>query len=184
MDANLYQQIEKSTAHRPSRDFNANLIFENPELLGDLIHVALDTKDKNHDKACWILELVIEKNPDWLSPYLKIFCKALPDFIQEGAIRSVSKICWFAAMNHLRKLKSGENFLSEKQLKQLTEACFDWLIGDTKVAAKAYSMRALFEIGKLQDWIYPQMRSVLETGYPEHSPAYRAAAKDLLRKMK
>lgn len=184
MDANLYQQIEKSTAHRPSRDLNANLIFENPELIGDLIHVALDANDKSHHKACWILELVIQKNPDWLSPFLEIFCKSLADFKHESAIRSVSKICWFAAMNHLRKLNSGESFLSEKQLKQITATCFDWLIGDTKVAAKAYSMRALFEIGKLQDWIYPEMKSVLETGYPEHSPAYQAAAKELLRKMK
>lgn len=184
MNPNFYQSIEKSTAHRPSRDFNAGLVFENPQLLADLIAVACNTSDKNHHKACWILELVLEKNPNWLFPHLDTFCKKLPSFTHDGAVRSVSKICMFAADYHLKQLSLENIFLSEKQLKCITETCFDWLIGDTKVASKAYAMRTLFEIGKRQPWIYPEMRSIMELGFPNHSAAYRAVAKELLKKMK
>lgn len=176
----LYQSIANSTAHRPIRDYNANLVFENPDLVADLIAVALDLSDKNHHKACWILELVLEQHIVWLSPYLDDFCKKLPQLKHDGAMRSVSKICQFAAEQHLK----SNNFLTESHLKSIAETCFDWLISDAKVATKAYAMRALYQIGKLQIWIYPELKSVLEMGYPDHSAAYQAAAKELLRKMK
>ena len=184
MNHSLYRHIEQSSAHRPSRDFNASLIFENPDLLKDLMTIALDPTDKYHYKACWILELVLEKNIGWLSPYLDDFCNSLSLYSHDGAIRSVSKIVQFAATFHCNGLQSGAAFLTELQLKKMTEVCFDWLIGDEKVASKAYAMRALFEIGKLQPWIYPELREILENGYAEHSAAYKAATKELLKRMK
>lgn len=180
MDPDFYQSVSKSTAHRPIRDYHASLVFENPQLLNDLIAISFNTKDDNHHKGCWILELVLEKNTSWLIPYLDRFCKTLPQFSHDGAVRSISKISWFTVTAHA---KSG-HFVSEMQLQKITESCFDWLIGETKVASKAYAMRALFEIGKSQQWVYPELKSVLELGYPEHSAAYQAAAKELLRKIK
>lgn len=179
MDKILYQSIANSTAHRPIRDYNAGLVFDHPELLPDLMAVALDLSDKHHHKACWILELVLEQHIAWLAPYLDVFCQKLPHLRHDGALRSVSKICQFAAEEHLKN-----NFLTESHLKSISETCFDWLIGDAKVATKAYSMRTLYAIGKLQSWIYPELKNVLEMGYPNHSAAYQAAAKELLRKMK
>jgi len=180
MNQALYQSIAKSTAHRPSRDYHAALIFEDPALIGDLIGLAFDTEDMNHHKACWILELVLEKNTDWLKVYLDRFCEALPKFRHDGAVRSVSKICMFAAVQHLKT----KQLLSETHLKSITEACFDWLIGDAKVASKAYAMRALWQTGKLEPWIYPELEIVLEMGYVQHSAAYQAASKEILKKIK
>lgn len=184
MDRNLlYLSIEKSTAHRLSRDYNAGLVAKSPELLTDLLVMATDTAGSSHHKACWILELVLEKNIDWLCHYPNVLFEKLPFFVHDGAVRSVSKICMFAVMHHLRELPSGTILLSEKQLKVIVETCFDWLIGDTKVASKVYAMRVLFEIGKLQPWIYPELSGILELGFSVHSAAYRTAAKELLKKM-
>ncbi len=181
MDVNkiLYQSIEKSTAHRPSRDFHCEMIFDQPHLLDDLMLLALNTKDKNHHKACWILELVLERDILWLSPFLQQFCDTLPLFVHDGAVRSVSKICMFAA----EKQTKTNDFLTSAQMAKITEACFDWLIGGAKVASKAYAMRALFQTGKSQQWVYPDLKTLLEIGYPDHSPAYQAAAKEILRKI-
>lgn len=176
----LYQSIEKSTAHRPSRDYHCEMIFDQPDLLGDLMQLAFDINDKNHHKACWVLELVFERNIAWLCPFMEDFCHTLPLWVHDGAVRSVSKICMFAAE---RQTKTND-FLKPGQTAKITEACFDWLIGPTKVASKAYAMRALFEIGKRHDWIYPELQTLLEVGYPEHSPAYQAAAKEILRKIR
>lgn len=184
MDQDLYKSIENSTAHRPSRDFNSNLIFENLELLPDLMAIVLDVKDKNYHKACWILELVYEKQIDRISPYLDIFCETLSSYSHDGAVRSISKICMFSAHNYIQKQKSGECFLTEKQLELMVEACFDWLISDMKVASKAYSMRALFEFGKVKDWIYPELKVILTQDYANHTAAYKAACKDILKRIK
>lgn len=181
MDVNkiLYQSIEKSTAHRPSRDFHCEMIFDQPHLLDDLMQLAMNVNDKNHHKACWILELVLERNILWLSPFLEQFCEALSLYVHDGAVRSVSKICLFAAEKHSKT----NNFLKPGQMAKITEACFDWLIGEAKVASKAYAMRALFQTGKFQQWVYPELKILLEIGYPDHSPAYQAAAKEILRKI-
>lgn len=180
MNDAFYQSVAKSTAHRPIRDYHVNLVFENPELFDDLMQIALNTNDQNHHKACWILELVLEQKLNMLVPYLDVFCETLPQFTHDGSIRSVSKICQFAATRHLKT----KAFVTELQVRQITEKCFDWLITDAKVASKAYAMRSLLELGKLQDWVYPELQSVLEMGYPDHSPAYQAASREVLKKIK
>lgn len=184
MNEILYKNVQESTAHRPSRDFICNLILENPEMLPDLMKILLDTKDKNHHKACWISELIFEKHIDWLFPYLDIFCKTLSSYSHEGALRSLSKICLFSANYHFKKIKSKENFLTENNLELMTEACFDWLISDKKVATKAYAMRALFQFGKLQDWIYPELKVILEQQYASGSAGFQFASKEILGKIK
>lgn len=112
MNEILYKNVQNSTAHRPIRDFNANFVIENPEFLVDLMEILLDTKDKNHHKACWISELIFEKNIDLLSPYLDNFCQTLSCYSNESALRSLSKICLFSANYHMKKLKSKKNFSS------------------------------------------------------------------------
>lgn len=173
-------KIANSTAHRPIRDELSGEVFNDSSLFDELMEMALDLKDKNHYKACWTLELVLEKEIDWLGEYLSRFCETLPLYKHEGAVRSVSKVCLFSVKNHLKR---RDGFLSPEQLQQITETCFDWLIADTKVASKAYAMRALYLIGKNEDWVYPELKVILQQGFPEHSPAYKAAAKEILQKI-
>lgn len=184
MNSDFIQKLEKSTAHRPSRESLSNEACENPDLLQYLMGVFFNIKDRGHHKACWVLELVFEKNIDWLSPYLDVFCNTLSSYSHDGALRSVSKICLFSASHHLKKLKSGEVFLTDNQLELMIESCFDWLITDQKVATKAYAMRALYSFGKVKDWVYPELKVILQQDYPNHSAAYKLASKEILTKLK
>ncbi|MGV3460457.1 MAG: hypothetical protein ACO1N9_08390 [Flavobacterium sp.] len=179
METLFQKKIADSTAHRPIRDEISGMVINNLTLLPEIMEMALDMKNKNHHKACWSLELVMEEDIKWLHPYLEIFCDTLHKYRHEGAMRSVSKIGMFAAIED--NLHDG--FLTGAMRQKMTEACFDWLIGDIKVATKAYAMRALFYLGKKDDWIYPELKVILQQDFPNHSAAYKAAAKDLLRKI-
>ncbi|MDI1256505.1 MAG: hypothetical protein PSV16_10425 [Flavobacterium sp.] len=183
MNEQLYKNIANSTAHRSSRDESAKIILDNPVLLVDLLQIAYAINDENHYKACWILELVVEEKIDWMSQHLVDFCEKLSHFSNESALRSIAKICQFAAVEHQRKTKSGSYFLNQKQQQQVAESCFDWLIGDHKVATKAYSARALFALGKNSDWIYPELHSILQNGFGNHSAAYKVVAREILKKL-
>ncbi|AWH83854.1 hypothetical protein HYN59_01410 [Flavobacterium album] len=179
MDQQFYNSIVNSTAHRPIRDLLSGQVLDNPELLPDLLHIAFDKKDNSYHKACWILELVMEAKIEWLAPHLDDFCIMLSTYTHEGAIRSISKICLFAVTRHQK-----QHLLSAKHSEQITEACFDWLIDPNgKVAAKAYAMRALFLIGKKEDWIYPELQRILSEDSVKHTAAYKGAAKDILRRI-
>jgi len=184
MPSSLFiKALENSTAHRPIRDRLSGEVIDNAKLFPVLMEMALDVNNKNHYKACWTLELVLEHHIDWLSDHLDDFCEKLPQFSHEGAIRSISKICMFSAKEHLKNKKKDHTFLTENQSQQIIEACFDWLINDTKVASKAYAMRALFEFGKLHDWIYPELQEILPKDFANHSPAYQSASKEILPKI-
>lgn len=180
MNSIFYNRVAASTAHRGIRDELSGMVLQDTMLLPCLMEIALNTEHKNHHKACWIAELVFEANLQLLESYLSDFCKTLCSYKHEGAIRSVSKICLFAVS--LNQKEPG--LLTPEQLQQITEACFDWLIDpDGKVAAKAYAMRALYIIGKKQEWIYPELSQILSQDFPQHTAAYKSAAKDILRKI-
>lgn len=178
MDNPLYSKIENSTAHRQARDLISNEVISNPKSFPQLLQMALDPTTKSHYKACLILELILEQHPNWLAPYLDRFTAVLPFYKHDGAIRSVSKIGMFLARQHMKN-----KLLSEAQIHKITENCFDWLISEQKVAAKVYAMRTLFELGKLQQWIYPELKTIIQKDYMHHTAAYKAASRDILKRM-
>lgn len=181
MPVDFQTEIANSTAHRPVRDRLSTAVLQDKSLLPVLIGYATDIKYKHHHKACWILELVFENKIEWLQEYAVLFCNTLSTYKHEGAIRSVSKICLFAVTRQQKQ----PGFLTEMQLTQITEACFDWLIDPQgKVANKAYAMRTIFILGKKQDWIYPELQRILQEDFVKHSAAYKAAAKEILQKIK
>ncbi|PZR23089.1 MAG: hypothetical protein DI539_03980 [Flavobacterium psychrophilum] len=180
MNTTFYNQVANSTAHRPIRDLLSGLVLADQNLLPDLLKIAFDVSDKNHHKACWICELVFETKIEWLSSYLDTFCGSLSLFKNESALRPISKICLFATEHD----DVNNGFLQYNHKEQITEACFDWLINpETKVATKAYSMRTLFLLGKKEDWIYPELTRILTEDASKHTAAYKAAAKDILKKI-
>jgi hypothetical protein len=175
MNSQLYKNIANSSAYRASREENAHLILTNPELFPDLLELSLKIEDKNHHKACWILELVLEDQLYLLSNYLDCFCQSLSKFNNNSALRSVSKICMFAT-KHLS--------LTETQEQKIIESCLDWLIReDVKVATKGYSIRTLFELGKKHHSIYPDLQHILSDDYMKYSAGYKAIAREILKKI-
>lgn len=178
----LQQEIQASTAHRPIRDFISGYVLEHESVFPELLALSLDVSSAFHHKACWNLELVLEKKIDWIQPHLELFCNSLETFTDESALRSVSKICLFIARREFPARGKG-NFASDEQLQQIASATFDWLIDQRKVATKAYAMRALFLLGKRYDWIYPDLKGLLAKDFPHHSAAYRSAAKQLLARL-
>ena len=180
MDTVFYNQIANSTAHRPIRDLLSGQVLNDKKLLPHLLDIAFNVSDKNHHKACWVLELVCEAKIEWMQPHLDSFCGNLPLFKNESAMRPIAKVCLFAS-DYNRK-QSG--FLNTIQVQQIIENCFDWLINpDTKVATKAYSMRTLYALGRNEDWVYPELIRILSEDSAKHTAAYKAAAKDVLRKI-
>ena len=176
MNSFYYDQIRNSTAHRKSRDEQKNFALKNPDYLLVLTQIAFDTTDKNHHKACWILELVCEEQLFLFEPFIESFSRTLVHYKNESAIRSIAKICMFLT-------KSKTIYLSNEQEDRIIETCLDWLINDVKVAPAAYAMRTLFVLSKKHNWVRDALQAVLSKDYSQHSPGYQFAVKDILKKL-
>ncbi len=177
MDNAFYKLLEDSTAHRLNREFIRDYVIQNPDKLNYLMQIGLNVNNKIHFKACWSLELIFELKLEMILPFLDEFIAKLPYYKNDSAKRPISKICLFLS-------KSKTIKLTENQETKIIEACLDWLIQDEKVAAKAYSMRTLHQFGKKHTWINEDLKTILSQDFYNHSAAYRAAAKEILKKLK
>lgn len=176
MKSEFYNQVVNSNAHRKQRELNRDMAFANEDYLKEIFELAFDLSDKNHFKACWALELILEEKLELINSYLDTFCQTISKYQLDPAIRPMSKICLFLS-------KSKTIPITENQEQQIIETCLDWLIQDEKVAAKAYSMRALLNFSKKHKWIISELQNILSQDYPNHSAAYKAAAKDVLKRL-
>lgn len=180
MKSQMYQKIEESTCHVASRKMVSNFAMKDENHLKEMIQLAFDTKHELHVKAFWSLDLVCEKKLKQFVPYIEDFCSVLPKINDDSALRPVTKIAFFLVKSNHRK--NGIS-LTQQQEHNLIEALIDRLIQDEKVAAKVYAMKALFVLGKKYDWVHEELKTIIEQDYSNHSAAYQAATRNLLKKL-
>ncbi|WP_232226277.1 hypothetical protein [Flavobacterium sp. ACAM 123] len=73
MNSALHKNIASSSTLRTSREENAQLVLVNANLFPSLLELALNIDNKNHHKACWILQVVLEKKLHFATDYLPFF---------------------------------------------------------------------------------------------------------------
>ena len=182
----IQQLINIENAKRINRERVAYLVLDNKELFLYLIEIMFTTDTKISIKAAWVLEIVCEKNLSLIVPYLDYFTKNIGILKHDSAVRPASKICNFIAIEYTSKKDIlFKNFLTKIHTDAIVETSFDWLIGNYKVAAKAYGMNALFLLGKNYDWVHTELKLILQQNISNESAGYKARGKitlDLINK--
>ena len=179
MNSELIEKLTESNAHRSSRMSVCNYVIRK-DIVNELTEIAFSLSDENHFKAFWALEFVCEKKMKLFVPQIERFCEVLPTITNESALRSATKICMFLAKSNHRK--NGIS-LNQEQEHYLIENMIDRLIQDIKVASKVYAMKALFVFGKKYNWIYEELKPIITQDAFEHSAAYQASARNILKKI-
>ncbi|PWB24308.1 hypothetical protein [Flavobacterium sp. HTF] len=183
MCSELHSKLDYVNAYRENRLKVAQEILENRSLFDELVSVCFLPLNKNNHKACWILEFVCYEELNWLQPHLDFFCSNLKILKDESAIRPIAKVVQLLIKSHYKKDENSVS-LTEENLQNCIETSFDWLINDVKVATKAYSIRTLYILGNHYDWIHPELKVIIDKDYGDHSAAYKAVAKEVLKKIK
>jgi hypothetical protein len=177
----INQLTAMENAKRVNRLRVANLVLENQSLFKHLLDLTFEINNKLSIRAAWVLEFVCEKKLDWLAPYLNYFTKNIGLLKFDSAVRPASKICEFLA----KAYTSNDTSFIQSQLKTnhiniIIETCFDWLIGNQKVAVKAYAMETLFLFGKNEEWVHQELQLILQHNMIYESAAYQARGKKIL----
>lgn len=173
--------IAAGNSSRASREARRDRVLEDPSLLHEVFALAIDTQNEDYHKACQILELVAEADLELLYPFLGPFCRGLPVWNHPSAERAASKISALLANAHLRARLVGRNLLNPEQFQAMVENGFDRLTSsESLVAAKAPLIRALFDLGRFEDWIRPELKEILLRDFATQTPAYQSAAREVL----
>jgi hypothetical protein len=176
MNTIFYSRIAKSNASTDCRNGIRDFVVKNPVHLAELVTFATDLTNKNHYKAVWIIEMLVETHVQMLIPFIDSICEAISQYKHESAIRGMSRTAYFLST-------SKAISLTENQKEKLIEICLDWLIGDAKVAPKAYAMYTLGHYAQKEDWIKEELKNIINKDFYAQSAGYKAAAKEILGKI-
>lgn len=183
--AQLYKALDYVNHSREKRMEMSMLVSENPNLVKPLLEISFEDNDLISSKASWVLEFTAKENLTYLFAHLDEFTATIGTLKLDSSVRPMAKICEYLIKGYFQKKDSKViKALNEKHLEKITSACFDWLIGNHKVAAQAYSMTCLLLLGRRYDWIHPELKIILEQNYANGSAAYKARARMTLAKIK
>jgi hypothetical protein len=181
----LYKELDNVNHSRDKRLYYANLVIENPHLIPKIIDILFMVDDKMSPRAAWVFEFMCSKHLEAIIPYLDKFTEHLHKVHLDSAIRPVAKICEYLAKAYYGKEDTKiKQALLPIHKEKIIAACFDWMINDTKIAAKAYSMTTLFLFGNNYDWIHPELFIILERDFHRQSPGFKARARHIIKKIK
>lgn len=184
----LREQLHSiNNAKKVNRERVANIVCNNSELLKPLVDSTFKVEDPISIKAAWVLEWIcIHKNLELIFPYLNQFIDNLQKLRFHSAIRPCAKICEALAIQRVsNKNIELEKELTPKQIEQLIETAFDWLLTPQKIAVRAYSMHTLYLLGTLpgKEWIHPELENLIRTKIIHEGKGCKARGKHLLKKI-
>lgn len=178
----LYQELSQVDHSREKRLKYANLILSEPELLPKLLEILFMVDDSVSCKAAWVFEFACSKNLDLFLPHLSVFTKNLSKVYLDSAVRPLAKVSELLATAYYSKQKTKvKSALLPWHQERIIECCFDWLLNDGKIAPKAYAMNTLFLFGKDYNWIYPELKNIIQHDYQKQSAGFQARARHILK---
>lgn len=181
----LYELLDYVNHSREKRMEMAQMVLSNSKLVPSMLEIGFDVDNPVSSKACWILEFTTRQKLACIFPHLDVFTRRLRIVHLDSSVRPVAKICELLIVSYYSKEKNTtQKALTRVHLERITEACFDWLIGESKVAPKAYAMTSLLLLGRTFDWIHPELKIIVEQHYAAGSAAYKARARMVLAELK
>ncbi|GAA5220746.1 hypothetical protein [Membranihabitans marinus] len=176
----LMTSLSTLSPHRENRLQLTQQVIENGDI-ENLFAICLKVESPYHTKAWWILEWVLASDREYLLTYGPLIVRKMTLIKEESALRPMVKILcsWTKS-----QIKNDAIAIPQQDMDTMIESGFDWLITDVQVAIKVHAMEMLSLIMKWNDWIIHPLADVLSKGIQEHSPAYKARASKILKKIK
>jgi len=160
-----------SETSRRNTDLIAGLIFQKPELFGELVGIYLQNEEPVSRRAVWVVDTVAEKLPQLLEPFIIKIILKLPEFKHDGLKR-----------NTMRMLARSD--IPENQSGLIIKICFDWLISSAEsVAVKVYAMDILYRFSQTEKDLKKELAVSIEWRMQEETPGFKTHGRKILKKL-
>jgi len=114
-------------------------------------------------------------------PHLDLFFKGITFPKKDQTVRPLANISEKLCLAYYRNSKKYvKPPLTAAHKEIILEASFDWIIADKKVACTARAMTCLYLIGTEIEWIYPELKIILEQKTPTGSAGYKNRAQKII----
>jgi hypothetical protein len=118
------------------------------------------------------MEIVSDKHPELVEPYLEEIVVRLPGFTHDGMKRESTKIL-------------ARSPMVKEQFGALMNICFGWLVSPVEsVAVKVYCMEILYRMSEKEPALKHELADSIEWRMPEETPGYKSRGRKILAKLK
>jgi len=151
--------------------------------LRDLIAITHYQDEAIAFRAAWILENLYLQQPETYASYLDDILKAIPAIKWLGVQRHYAKIVMHTTSPKAPKVIKEK--MAQLDMEPVIEQLFDWMIDPkVKIAVKAFSAEALYNLRSEHDWIKDELRNQLQFLMKDGSAAIQNKGKKLLKGLK
>lgn len=181
MDASLfYAELDNVNHSREKRHYYTQIIRSQPDLMRIALEILFMVDDNRSNRAGWLVEFVTKSDITMILPHLDYLTAHIHTVYQDSALRPVAKVCEYLAVSYYKERDmSTQKFIQPEHKKRITEAAFNWLLTDQKVAIKAYSLTTLYYLGTENDWIHEELLCIIENQYATTSAAFKARSRHI-----
>lgn len=160
-------------------------LLQAPELVDTLLKAIWKEDKEGTFNASWVFDHLMRKKLDYLLPYVVNFANGLENLTSESCIRPMAHVCELLVLKRYKtKDRAYTEGISTQTMEKIVSACFDWLIGQRKVAAKVFAMTSLLHLGMEFKWIHPELKPILENSIHAGTVGYKNRAQKTLLALK
>jgi hypothetical protein len=169
--AQSLEELLSAETSRRNTDLIAGIVLSSRDVFDELMKIYLRDEEPVSRRAVWVADVVTEKKPDWLLPWIETMTEALPSFTHDGMKRQT-----------LRMLMRSP--LPKKNLGVLMNICFDWLTSPKEaVAAKVYAMEILYRMSELEHDLKKELSETIEWRMEEETRGFQSKGRKILQKI-
>jgi len=159
---------------------NAELISyyieENPSELIELLQIILQGNKLLAQRAAWVLGKFSPGYYVELIPHLDFIISEISNAKHVAVSRNFARV--FMILTNKEHLE----YLSEKQIDEIVEISFGWVINPKeKAAVIAFGMYTLMNLMKKRLWIVPELKLHIENNMAGSLPSFQSAGKKVLK---
>ena len=167
--------FESLSARKTDRLQGRDYIAAQPDLLLILLFLAMESEQKRiHILLVWCIELHLCDHLEQLHPGIDRFLNGLPNIHNESMKRGLAKVLHNYS-------KTFAHCLNNQQKEKIIAQAFDWLIQPAQVATLSFALKILNTFKNHAPWVEIELRGLVEKQLPGASPAYRVAAREILK---
>jgi len=161
-----------------------NQLEHRPDLVKPLLDEVFRQDKEGEFNASWVFDHLMRKQLAFLVPHIDYFMNGIAKLTTESCMRPMAHTCELLTEAYFRKRQPQFTTIAVDDLEPLVSVCFDWLIGNHKVATKVFAMTSLFYLGFHFTWIHPQLKPVLEDTIAKGTAGYKNRGQKLLATLK
>lgn len=163
-------QILTKGIGRSEIDIVIQAVEHNPILFSDLVLLFLSNQEPVSRQAAWVVDVLTERHPDWIRPWIEEMTAKLPEFRHDGLKRhTLRMLCTLP--------------LPVENLGLLIQQCFNYLVTHEAIAVKVYAMEILYRVSLQEPDIKTELADTISWRLSEESPGVRNRAFKILKKL-